>query len=136
MRVRALLVIRIVASFMLSACCGASVPRPEPTDTLVPLPSANVQIIVVDKSAEYVDIENQDDREQDLEGWTLVSVHGNQLCALSDVIGPGEVLCIWALAQDADEDGHNCGFDANIWVNSEEDPAVLYDGAGQEISRY
>ena len=83
-----------------------------------------------------MDIENQDDREQDLLGWTLVRVHGNQVCTLSGVIGPGEVLCIWAMEEDAGEGGYNCGFEANIWNDSEEDPAVLYDGAGQEISRY
>ena len=136
MRARILLVPCIVAPFMLSACCSAWVPRPEPTDTPVSLPSADIQIVNVDKRAEYVDIENQDDREQDLDGWTLVSEHGNQACALSSVIGPGEVLRIWAMAEDASEGGHNCGFDANIWNNSEEDPGVLYDVAGQEISRY
>ena len=136
MRARTLPAVFIVASFLLGGCCAALSPGPEPTATPVPLPSADLQIILVDKSAEFVDVENKDDREQNLEGWTLVSVHGNQECVLSGILEPGEVLRIWAMERDASQGGYNCGFDANIWNNAEDDPAVLYDGARQEISRY
>ena len=131
-----LLVFCILGSPLLSACCGALAPTPEPTDTPIPVPSADVQIVKLDKSAEYVDIQNQDDYAQDLEGWTLVSETGNQACALHGVLGPGEVLRIWALAEDVGEGGFNCGFDANVWNNGEQDPAVLYDAAAEEISRF
>ena len=55
---------------------------------------------------------------------------------VTGVIGPGETLRIWALADDAGEGGYNCGKGGPIWNNSEKDPAVLYDPAGQEVSRY
>jgi hypothetical protein len=131
-----LLVCCVVASILLSACCGALGATPEPTDTPIPVPSADVQIILLDKSAEFVDIQNKDTYAQDLEGWTLVSEKGNQACSLHGVLEPGEVLRIWALAEDAGEGGLNCGFDANVWNNSEQDPAVLYDLAGEVISRF
>jgi hypothetical protein len=114
---------------------ATEVPTTEPT--LAPEPvGAILRIIAVDKKAEYVDIQNQGDEAQDLSGWTLVSEKGDQSCPLGGVIGPGEVLRIWALAENADQGGFNCGFGSNIWNNSESDPAVLYNSAGQEVSRY
>jgi micrococcal nuclease len=90
----------------------------------------------VDKRAEYVDIYNDGDQGQDLGGWMLVSVKGNQTCGLGGILGPGESLRIWALAEDAGQGGYNCGFGRNIWNNSESDPAELYDSAWQLIDRY
>ena len=113
----------------------ASASVPEPTEPAAEV-AAILRIIAVDKGAEFVDIQNQGDQPQDLSGWTLVSEKGNQACALGSVIGPGEVLRIWAMAEDADQGGFNCAFGSAIWNNSEKDPAVLYDAAGQEVSRY
>lgn len=90
----------------------------------------------VDKRAEYVDIRNDGGTAQDLSGWVLVSERGNQACSLGGIIGPGETLRIWALAEDAGQGGYNCGFGSPIWNNSKSDPAVLYNAAGQEVSRY
>jgi len=103
--------------------------------TAVPAVGAVVQIVAVDKRDEYVDIRNNGDQPQDLGGWMLRSEKGSQDCGLGGVIDVGQTLRIWALASDAGQGGYNCGFGSNIWNNSEPDPAVLYNAAGQEVSR-
>lgn len=108
-----------------------------PQPTAPPAPTGpNIRVIAVDKRAEFVDIRNDGDQAQDLSGWILVSVKGNQTCGLGGVLGPGETLRIWAMAEDSGKGGYNCGFGNNIWNNSESDPAELYDAAGQLIDRY
>lgn len=106
----------------------------EPTQPPATAPG-QVVIIGVNKSAEYVDIQNIGGSPQDLSGWVLVSEKGNQACTLGGTIQPNEVLRIWALAEDAGQGGYNCGFGSNIWNNSESDPAVLYNAQGVEVSR-
>ena len=107
---------------------------PQPTATLQAT-SGLLVIIGVNKDAEYVDIRNDGGGTVDLSGWILRSEKGNQDCALGGSIGAGQVLRIWAMAEDAGQGGFNCGFDSNIWNNSESDPAVLINPSGQEVSR-
>jgi hypothetical protein len=90
----------------------------------------------VNKRAEWVDIHNYGNQPQDLAGWVLVSELGNQACDLAGILNPGTTLRIWAMAEDANQGGYNCGFGTNIWNNQERDPAVLYNAEGQEVSRY
>lgn len=90
----------------------------------------------VNKSAEYVDIQNTGGTAQDLAGWVLLSERGSQSCGLGGVIEPGQVLRIWALAEDAGQGGYNCGFGSNIWNNDEPDTAILYNAEGIEVSRW
>jgi hypothetical protein len=113
-------------------------PLPPPTATPAP-PTATpapigprVVIVAKNKVAEFVDIQNSGDQPQDLNGWRLVSEKGNQACALAGVLQPGQTLRIHAMTG---SDGYNCGFDNNIWNNSEPDPAVLYNAQGVEVSR-
>lgn len=106
----------------------------QPTATL-PTATGSLIIIGVNKQAEYVDIRNDGGAAVDLNGWTLRSEKGPQDCALGGVIGPGETLRIWAMAESAGQGGFNCGFGSNIWNNSESDPAVLINPSGQEVSR-
>lgn len=106
-----------------------------PTATTAPV-GANVQIVAVDKRAEYVDLANYGDQPQDLAGWRLVSERGNQECRLEGVLNAGATLRVWAMAEDRDRGGYNCGFGTNIWNNRESDPAALYDAAGQLVDRY
>jgi len=94
-----------------------------------------VVIIRVDKGEEFVDIQNTGGVAQDLAGWVLVSERGDQRCGLGGVLDPGQTLRIYAMASDAGLGGYNCGFGSNIWNNSESDPAVLLNAAGQEVSR-
>ncbi len=108
---------------------------PEPTAPPA-LAGPDIHIAAVDKQAEFVDIRNSGDQPQDLNGWVLVSERGDQACTLGGVINPGEVLRIWAMAEDAGKGGYNCGFGSNIWNNSKSDPAALYDAAGQLVDKY
>ncbi|MCK4830180.1 thermonuclease family protein, partial [bacterium] len=107
---------------------------PEPIATTTS--GASVQIILVDKRAEYVDIQNIGNQIVSIDGWTLRSDKGDQDCVLSGSLAAGEVLRIWALAEDSDQEGYCCWFGSNIWNNSELDPAVLFDDAFNEIDRY
>ena len=103
-----------------------------PTST--PAPSAPiVEIIDVNKRDEYVDIQNMGNGDVNLSGWLLVSEKGNQSCPLSGTLKAGETLRIWAM--ESQGDGFSCGFNTNIWNNSEPDPAVLYNPHGIEVSR-
>ncbi len=109
-----------------------------PTPQMVQAPPSNtsVEIIAVNKRTEYVDIQNVGSQAISIGGWTLRSEKGNQDCGLSGTLAPGEVLRIWALAEDSDEEGFNCWYGTNIWNNSETDPAVLYDETFTEVDRY
>lgn len=95
-------------------------------------PTETIIIVAVNKSAEYVDIQNRSNQPIDLTGWRLDSEKGSQSCTLSGAIQPGETLRIWAMSGA----GFSCGFGSNIWNNSEPDPAVLYNPQNIEISRY
>ena len=151
------LVIAAVGTLLVAVACGStapasdslaveptavvtptSIPTPTATPTPSPTPELNpaIQIVAVDKGAEVVDIVNQGEQAQNLQGWTLLSQKGNQACPLSGVIAAGETLRVWALSADAGQGGFNCAFDANIWNNGESDPAVLYDSVGREVSRF
>ena len=72
----------------------------------------------MDKRAEYVIITNHGDQDQDLTDWLLRSERGNQDCYLYGSIGSGESLTIWAMSEDINQEGFNCGFGTNIWNNS------------------
>lgn len=109
-------------------------PVAQPTATLATA-SGLLTIVGVNKDAEYVDIRNDGGAAVDLGGWILRSEKGSQDCTLGGVIGPGQVLRIWAMAEDAGQGGYNCGFGSNIWNNSDSDPAVLINPSGQEVSR-
>jgi hypothetical protein len=89
-----------------------------------------------DGTEEYVDIRNDGGAAVDLAGWILRSEKGSQDCGLGGSIGAGQVLRIWAMAEDAGQGGFNCGFDSNIWNNSEPDPAILIDPTGQVVSTW
>jgi hypothetical protein len=107
-----------------------------PTVTAIAPTATNfvsVLIVGVDKPREYVDIQNFGNGPVDLTGWRLVSVMGNQSCALSGVLQPTEILRIWAGKGNT---GLSCRFPVNIWNDNTDDPAVLYNAQGQEVSRY
>ena len=115
-------------------------PEQSPLETPEPSPTAAfagpmVQIVALDRQAEYVDIRNDGGQAQDLTGWVLVSERGGQTCPLAGVIDPGETVRIWAMADDVDRGGHNCGFAGPIWDDERLDPAVLYNADGQPVDR-
>lgn len=123
---------------------STSAPIPSPTETPTPMSSPietaspqspTILIIEVNKNDEYVEIANVGSEPQDLTGWVLLSENGDQTCTLGGVLDPEQILRIWALAEDAAEEGYNCGFDGNIWNDSETDLAILFDAMGQEVDR-
>ena len=95
-----------------------------------------VRIIAVDKRAELVDLANVGDQPQQLTGWSLVSERGDETCPLTGTLAPGAVLQVWARAQDAERGGYNCGFEGNVWNNSEPDTAALYDADGRLVDSF
>lgn len=98
--------------------------------------STALRIVDVNKRAEYVDLLNEGEADVDLAGWMLLSERGDQECWLRGTIGAGQTLRVWAVARDVDKGGFNCGFSAEIWNNSQPDPAVLFDPDGREVSRF
>ena len=114
-----------------------------PTATGTPLPtvtsppataasSGSVLITAVNKTMEYVDLQNIGNAPVDLRGWRLVSETGSQSCTLGGVLQPNDVLRVWARKGDS---GFSCGYSFNIWNDNQSDPAVLYNAQGEEISR-
>jgi hypothetical protein len=110
-----------------------------PTGTSTPVPTAtatsssSIVIITVDKRAEYAEIQNFGPIPVSLRGWRLVSETGNQSCDLRGTLEPNDVLRIWA---DRGSPGFDCRFSDFIWRNDVDDPAVLYNPDGEEVSRY
>jgi hypothetical protein len=119
----------------------AAVPQPGPAATPSPAApaapasasGAGLVIVAVNKRDEYVDIRNNGAAAVDLGGWVLHSEKGSQDCALGGRMASGETLRIYAMTGDG---GFSCGFDSNIWNNSEPDAAVLWSPDGTEVSRY
>ena len=110
-----------------------------PSATASPVPTAtptnvrSVEIIAVDKPAEYVEIQNFSPAPVNLRGWRLVSETGNQSCNLRGTLDPNEVLRIWARRGNP---GFDCRFPNDIWRDNAADPAVLYNAQGEEVSRF
>jgi hypothetical protein len=94
--------------------------------------SGSVGIVDVNKTEEYVEIQNFG-APVNLNGWVLLSQRGEQSCELHGIIQTDEVLRIWAGTA---ETGYSCGFSRTIWTDNELDRAVLYNPNGQEVSRY
>lgn len=119
-----------------TAVPATAVPTAVPEPTQPPVTTGQLVIIGVDKGAEVVTIRNDGGSPVDLGGWVLRSEKGSQDCGLGGVLDPGQSLAIWAMAENADRGGWNCGFGSNIWNNSDHDPAVLIDPSGAEVSRW
>lgn len=103
--------------------------NPPPTATSV----RSVEIITVNKPAEYAEVQNFSPAPVDLRGWRLVSETGNQSCDLRGTLAPNEVLRIWARRGNP---GFDCRFSNDIWRDNVADPAVLYNPQGAEVSRF
>jgi len=121
---------------------------PIPTDTAVatiaPLPTETPQpahdgpfvvITRVNKRDEYVSLTNEGNQAQDLSGWVLLSTKGDQSCSLQGEIAPGQTLRVWAMEEDAGEEGLCCHFDGPIWNNDDIDLAILFNAEEQEVDR-
>lgn len=69
--------------------------------------------------------------------WVLRSERGPHDCPLDGVglFPAGYTLRVWALARPPADGEFSCGFESEIWNNSESDPAVLLAPGGIEVSR-
>lgn len=95
-----------------------------------------VEISGLDKKGELLTIKSKSDKDIDMTGWKLVSVRGNQ-----EFIFPSYILKAGTSVTVG-------GFDSRdisdflweqgngIWSNSDSDPAELYDGSGNLVSRF
>ena len=105
--------------------------NPPPTATATSV--RTIEIITVNKPAEYVEIQNFSPAPVNLRGWRLVSVTGNESCTLRGTLDPNEVLRIWSRRGSP---GFDCQLGREIWRDNEVDPAVLYNPQGEEVSRF
>lgn len=113
----------------------AATATPIPTNTVTATPTSVrlVEIINVDKAAEYVEIQNFTQAPVNLRGWRLVSETGNESCALRGTLDPNEVLRIWSRRGNP---GFDCQLGREIWSDNQADSAVLYNPLGEEVSRF
>jgi uncharacterized protein YraI len=105
-------------------------PGTEPTATI-----REVSISMVNRGAEFVELENLVEYNIDLTGWILRSDNGGEICELEGQLTPRGTLRIWAMAQDQGEIGYNCGFPMPIWNTVDPDPATLLNAAGELVDR-
>ena len=116
---------------------GTASPIPSATNPPPPTATAtsvrSVEIITVNKPAEYAEIQNFSPAPVNLRGWRLVSVTGNESCTIRGTLDPNEVLRIWSRRGSP---GFDCQLGREIWRDNEVDPAVLYNSQGEEVSRF
>jgi hypothetical protein len=105
------------------------------TETLAE--AGKVIIVTVNPDEQYVEIRNDSRDLKDLGGWSL-SLCRRKTCHLDDGLAllPGQALHIWALVEDADQEGYNCGLDSPFWSGEEPMRTFLYDGAGELVDEY
>ncbi len=93
-----------------------------------------LQILVVNKKAEYLDLINVSNALVDLTGWYIISERGDQRCDLSGTIPAGGKLRVYTMEPQGP--GITCGFSNPMWSNDDPDAAILYDLYDREIDRY
>ncbi len=107
-------------------------PTPSPTPEIIE-EEIKVVIMLCDKKAEVVTIQNNSPFPMNLEGWELVSVKGNQRFIFpSVVVYAGESITV--ASGDAVGDLH--WSTKNMWNNTKVDPAELYNAEGELMDRY
>jgi competence protein ComEC len=95
--------------------------------TTAPVTSTKiVEIVKVDKKAEIVTIRNNTSNDINMTGWRLVSVKGNQVFNFPTnyILKANSTITI----SSGDSAGDLQWTKANVWNNSESDPAELYNG--------
>ncbi len=120
-----------------SPTVATETPTPAPP-TATPLPPPTlapgmIKILSVDKNDEVVVIRNDTATPIDLDGWKLLSEAGNEICFLHGIIGSGELLNIYTTRG---PQGYSCFFEYPIWLDEEEDAALLYAPTGLVVSTF
>ncbi|WP_342541914.1 S-layer homology domain-containing protein [Paenisporosarcina sp. FSL H8-0542] len=108
---------------------------PTPTPTPVPQPgTSSVKIVSKDLSGEVVGIKNTGTTTVNLNGWTLLSVQGNQTYKFSSYnLAAGETVYVTSGPNAKSVTGYLKWTTANIWLNSG-DPAKLLNAQGAVVS--
>lgn len=116
---------------------ATATPTPTPTPTPVPRPHLVIAELKYWSSDEYVKIVNDGTAPQDMTGWRLLSVKGNQSYTFPAgyVLSPGGAVYVHSgLFATSDPPLHLLWTRKYVW-HDKGDTAVLYDSAGSEVSR-
>jgi len=98
--------------------------------------SNDIEILDLDKKAEYIIIKNTGDNSVNLMGWTILSVRGEQDFTFSDfVLAPNATVKVGDSSKNPDVDFHWLD-GRGTWNNSKSDPAELYNLNGELVNRY
>ncbi len=103
---------------------------PEP-----PAVAAGVTLTGKDNAADTVTVRNTGDAAADLSGWYLYSEKGKEIYVFPEgtILAAGESLTVGTQSTSAATD--LTWPDRNVWHDSKEDPASLYDVYGRPVSR-
>jgi hypothetical protein len=108
----------------------------EVNKTLVKEASEQVNIIELDKKAEFIILKNNDDVDLDLTGWKILSVRGEQSFIFSEyILKVDSTVKIGDSDKNSDVDLHWLN-GQGTWSNSKSDPAELYNAKGELVDRY
>ncbi len=120
---------------------AGATPTPIPTPTPTPTPEPRAHLVIAElkywSSDEYVKIVNDGTAPQDMTGWRLLSVKGNQWYTFPAgyVLPPGGAVYVHSgLFATSEPPQHLRWTRKYIW-HDKGDTAVLYDSAGSEVSR-
>ncbi|GAA0180865.1 hypothetical protein SH2C18_34840 [Clostridium sediminicola] len=95
--------------------------------------NSGIEIIDIDKVKEIVTIKNNSDKDVNLEGWTLVSVTGNQKYDFEDyIIKAGDSITVASGKADGDIKWSK----SYVWNNESEDEGQLINSKGMIVSYF
>jgi hypothetical protein len=97
---------------------------------------SQVEIVALDKRAEYVTIENKGTNDIDISGWMIISVKGQQRFTFPSgyILEAGQQCKL--TSGDLKDTGDFTMANTTIWNNSSSDPAELYNDNGVLIDRF
>lgn len=100
-----------------------------------PVSGEGVRLTSLDPAADILVLENTGSAPADLSGWFVSSERGGELFVFPEgtTVAPGATLTLSSL--DSASAGDFVWQEKNVWHNSKDDPARLWDAWGREISR-
>ena len=113
-------------------------PIPTPTPTPTPPPSdLRISRIVYSARDEYVEISNHGAGSQDMSGWRILSVVGNQTYGFPEeyILGAGSYLRVHSGPEAGSESPRNLIWTTGYVWNNGGDEAILYDDVGKVVDR-
>ena len=103
--------------------------------TNLPAPVSGVTITAKDNGADTVTLTNRGSAAVDLADWYLFSARGGEIFIFprGSVLQPGQFATVGSLSKGSSGDW--TWQDKNVWHDSKDDEAVLFDAYGREMSR-